>query len=298
MSDSKELRGFCSVSRRPNLRKADGRSLGRLPSFENGDVDHLQMLSSQYGNLLRTQEQSDVTFIVEGQEFYAHRLILSARCEYFRALLYGGMKEATNRDEIELHDTPAKPFKYLLKYIYTGTISLKILDEKDVIDLLILANRYSLLALESAITGFLKDIIGINNVTDIYDVSMLFGITYLENACATFMDHNAPDIVLTDGFARLSKNAALSLTSRKSFCAPEILIFKGVTNWVKENGSDDITELLDSVRLSLIDISDLLHVVRDSKLYSSDKILDAVQAKTECNISDMPSRGFLGKINE
>eukprot|EP00794_Sanderia_malayensis_P019817 gene19817-21756_t len=295
MSASKDLRGFSYISRQGKARKgASGSSLGRCSTYENGEVDHLQMLSSQFGNLLRTQEQTDVTFLVEDERFEAHRIILSARCEYFRALLYGGLKETTNCDEeIPLHDTPAKSFRRLLEYIYTGMVSLKSMDEKDVIDLLVLANRYSLLTLESAITGYLREIINVLNVTDIYDVASLFDVSDLEMACLTFMDHNASEIVVAEGFARLSKTAALALTSRKSFCAPEILIFKGVRNWIKENGTEGTAELLSSVRLPLIDIQELLHSVRESKLYSSDKILDAVQAKTECNINDMPSRGFL-----
>ncbi len=293
MSDSKDLRGLCK--RFDRRAKADGKTLGHFLSFENGEVDHLQLLSSQFGNLLRTQEQSDVTFIVEGREFEAHRLILSSRCEYFRALLYGGMKEATNCEKIELHDTLARPFNYLLNYIYTGIISLRNMEEKDIIDLLVMANKYSLLALESAITGFLRDIIGTENVTDIYDVASLFSITDLEAACLTYMDHHASDIITNDGFSRLSKHAALALISRKSFCATEIQIFRGVTNWLKENETEDVGELTRSVRLPLIDINDLLHDVRDSGLFSSDEILDAIQARTERSVNEMPLRGYLGR---
>lgn len=48
------------------------------------------------------------------------KVILAARSDYFRALLYGGMKESS-QTEIHLTDTPLKAFKSLLKYIYTGT---------------------------------------------------------------------------------------------------------------------------------------------------------------------------------
>ncbi len=46
-------------------------------------------------------------------------MILASRSEYFRALLYGGMKES-NQPEIELIDTPPEAFKILLKYVYAG----------------------------------------------------------------------------------------------------------------------------------------------------------------------------------
>lgn len=48
-----------------------------------------------------------------------------ARCFDFRALLFGGLKESRNHQaEIELQDTPSSGFHHLLKYIYTGRISL------------------------------------------------------------------------------------------------------------------------------------------------------------------------------
>jgi BTB/POZ domain-containing protein 9 len=46
-------------------------------------------------------------------------VILAARSEYFRALLFGGMKESSQQ-EIELVDTPPEAFKILLKYVYAG----------------------------------------------------------------------------------------------------------------------------------------------------------------------------------
>ena len=68
-------------------------------------------------------EYSDVTLIVEKHTFSGHKVILAARSDYFRALLFGGMKESSE-DEIELKDTPLAAFKQLLRYIYTGQVLL------------------------------------------------------------------------------------------------------------------------------------------------------------------------------
>ena len=295
MSDGKSLRSrfhSCPVSV-----DGEGTSRDRDPflSFENGDVDHIQLLSSQLSNLLKGADNTDVIFVVENRQFEAHRIILSARCEYFRALLFGGMREATNSEKIELHDTSAKTFEYLLKYIYTGMMSLRQMEERDILDMLVLANRYSLLALESAITGYLKDIITIENVPDIFDVSSVFGIIDLENSCLSYMDQHAADILPTEGFARLSKKSLEQIVSRRSFCAQEIEIFIAVKRWARENSDDtDIRNLLGHVRLPLIELKDLLHDVRDSGLYCADEILNAVQIKTESSANDLPSRGYLG----
>lgn len=44
-----------------------------------GEIDHVELLSSQTSALYRSQEFTDVTFVVEGSKFFAHRVILAAR---------------------------------------------------------------------------------------------------------------------------------------------------------------------------------------------------------------------------
>ena len=89
-----------------------------------GEVEHYDHLSGDLMDVLKSGENSDVTFVVEGEHFYLHRAILSARCRYFNVLLYGNMLEAKTNDEIALKDTPVEGFKVLVEYIYTGRICL------------------------------------------------------------------------------------------------------------------------------------------------------------------------------
>lgn len=70
-----------------------------------------------------SDDYSDVTLIVSGQRFNSHKVILAARSQYFRALLFGGMRESSQQ-EIELQGTTLSAFKTLLKYVYTGHMSL------------------------------------------------------------------------------------------------------------------------------------------------------------------------------
>jgi BTB/POZ domain-containing protein 9 len=63
--------------------------------------------------------------IIDSEHFYAHRIILAARSEYFRALLFGGLRESQHDNRtIEIKECKADAFKILLLYIYTGQISL------------------------------------------------------------------------------------------------------------------------------------------------------------------------------
>lgn len=95
-------------------------------SNSSGVVQHLKELSASLKTLRESDELTDSVLIVENKRFPVHRVILAARCDYFRALFYGGMKESS-RDaelEVELKETPAEAFSYLLRYIYDGQITL------------------------------------------------------------------------------------------------------------------------------------------------------------------------------
>lgn len=54
------------------------------PLASVSEIDHIHLLSEQLGALVQGEDYSDVTFIVEGKRFPAHRVILAARCHYFR----------------------------------------------------------------------------------------------------------------------------------------------------------------------------------------------------------------------
>ena len=90
------------------------------------------------------------------------------------------------------------------------------------------------------------------------------------------------------------QSALRELTSRDSFCAPEIDIFRAIQQWAERNHDHQLTASpMSTVRLPLIKLDDLLNVVRLSSLVSADAILDAIKLKNECKDMELNYRGFL-----
>lgn len=120
-----------STSCEPQLINSNGTA-----ATTSSDVDHVVILSDNLKNsLFLNPEYADVFLIVEGVKFPAHRIILAARSEYFRALLFGGMRESVQTD-VELKGATTAAFKVLLKYVYTGRLSLSELKEDVILDVL------------------------------------------------------------------------------------------------------------------------------------------------------------------
>lgn len=256
-----------------------------------GDIEHLAQLSENLSALCLNHEYSDIILIVEGQKLSAHKVILAARSDYFRALLYGGLKES-NQAEIVLPDAPLKAFKVLLKYIYTGHMFLTTLKEDVILDTLGLAHQYGFQDLETAISDILKQLLALRNVCAILDTAHLYGLEKLVKVCHGFLDRHATEILMHESFLQLSQSSLIELLQRNSFFAPEVEIFRGVCNWCKVN-EDKNDSVMKCVRLPLMSVADLLSVVRPAGLVKPDALLDAIAERTNIRLSSLPHRGQL-----
>ncbi|XP_073729661.1 BTB/POZ domain-containing protein 9 isoform X2 [Misgurnus anguillicaudatus] len=265
---------------------SDGHPLRSVSS--TAEIDHLHLLSEQLGALVPSEEYSDVTFIVEEKRFPAHRVILAARCQYFRALLYGGLRESRPQAEVRLEDTHPEAFSMLLRYLYTGRATLSEAREDTLLDFLGLAHRYDLQPLESSICEFLRTLLTTRNVCLVFDVASLYCLSGLAEACCAYMDRHATDVLKSEGFLSLSKSALLTVVKRDSFASTEKEIFQALCRWCHQNGDGpEAKEVMSAVRLPLMTLSEMLNVVRPSGLLSPDDLLDAIQTRSESRDMDL-----------
>lgn len=258
-----------------------------------GEVNHIVNLAEQISSLYLSDDYSDVTLIVNDEErFPSHKVVLAARSEYFRALLFGGLKESTQAEvALKVNSLPA--FRHLLKYVYSGHLSLTSLKEEMILEVLGLSHQYGFIDLETAISDYFKETLNIRNVCIIYDTANLYRLESLAETCCQYIDRHALEVIRHESFYTLSVSALKELISRDSFCAQEIEIFHAVYEWYQRNSQVDLKEIVPCIRLSLISTSDLLKVVRPSGLVSADEILDAIHARTDSRDTDLRYRGCL-----
>ncbi|XP_063619911.1 BTB/POZ domain-containing protein 9 [Cydia splendana] len=274
-------------------------TVNNTPSTRVGDIEHISHLSEHIGSLCLSSEYSDVTLIVEGQRIPAHKVILAASSDYFRALLYGGMREA-NQAEVELQ-APLQAFKALLRYVYSGHMGLSNLREDTVLDMLGLAHQFDFQELEAAISDYLRQVLALRNVCSVLDAARLYGLDALMDYCYNFLDRNATEVLQHDSFLQLSVEALQGLLERDSFFAPEVDIFKAVCKWFEanqqwvksESGQAQVEKILKCVRLTLMSLEELLRVVRPFAPVTPDMLLDAIHDKTRTRSTDLRHRGLL-----
>uniref|UniRef100_A0A182TTC2 BTB domain-containing protein n=1 Tax=Anopheles melas TaxID=34690 RepID=A0A182TTC2_9DIPT len=253
------------------------------------EIEQTAVLVAQLAQLCLNADNADVTFIVKGQHLPAHRIILATRSEYFRVLLFGALKES-KQNEITL-DVSVDAFRYLMKYIYTGSLSLKEMTIGDILDTLELAHQYGFIDLQKAIANHLGKVIGMNNVCVILETARLLDLTELCSTCYTFMDENANSIIQSYKFRSISYEALFGLLQRETFAADEVDIFNAVHDWYRFNEVKPCKaeKLYNMVRFTLMSQHDLLNVVRSANVLSPNRLLDILAEKEKLTV--LPYRG-------
>ncbi|WJX14759.1 hypothetical protein P8452_04975 [Trifolium repens] len=137
-------------------------------------------LGEQYVN---NATLSDVTFLVEGKRFYAHRICLLASSDAFRAMFDGGYREKDARD-IEIPNIRWEVFELMMRFIYTGSVDVT----PDIAqDLLRAADQYLLEGLKRLCEYTIAQDILLENVSSMYELSEAFNAISLRHTCILFI---------------------------------------------------------------------------------------------------------------
>ncbi|XP_076923258.1 ARM REPEAT PROTEIN INTERACTING WITH ABF2-like [Bidens hawaiensis] len=171
------LRGYASVSLCKLAEKTTSlSSVDAGPSSPTSQV----YLGEKYVN---NPTLSDVTFVVEGKRFYAHRICLLASSDAFRAMFDGGYREKDAKD-IKIPNISWETFELMMRYIYTGSVEIS---SSVAHDLLKAADQYLLEGLKRCCEYTIAQDITADNVELMYDLSEAFNAVSLRNACILFI---------------------------------------------------------------------------------------------------------------
>ncbi|XP_018019618.1 kelch-like protein 26 [Hyalella azteca] len=149
----------------------------------------------------------DVTLIAEGEEFQAHRLLLAACSDYFRAMFTDEMLER-QQENIVLHGVSAVGLESALEYIYSGSLSLEPSTVQDVLDA---ASHLQLPAVQQACARYLQDHLDVDNCVDVASLAETYSLTQLRAKAYAVMCSQLRRFSGTAEFQRLSDSQLVQL---------------------------------------------------------------------------------------
>ena len=117
--------------------------------------------TAQMEAMLEDPTFADVTFDVSGTCITAHRAVLCARSEYFKAMLTSGFKEQQD-GKISIDDTTPGAFRTLLRYLYTDELRFA---DVEVLNVIRLAHMMQLTRVYNFVTRHCHCNISVYNAT-------------------------------------------------------------------------------------------------------------------------------------
>ncbi|CAL4933475.1 unnamed protein product [Urochloa decumbens] len=168
--------------------------------------------------LLLGGKGADVTFLVLGETFSAHRCVLAARSPVFDALLFGPMKEGTTTEScIQIDGMLPQVFESLLHFIYTDSLQ----ETEGQVEagatmtqhLLVAADRYDMQRLKMICEDRLCRHIDVTTVATTLALADQRHCQGLKKACFEFLKSPKilDEVMATDGFQHLAKSSPSAL---------------------------------------------------------------------------------------
>ena len=204
----------------------------------------------------------DVTLQIEGQNFSAHRCVLSAASPYFRSLFTSGFKE--NKDStIVLQDTKRAVLSEALRFIYTGEA---LVNPTNAQDLVKIADYFIVPRLKTKVSKYLEERIDSPNCLALESFADQFGCESLKQAASEFKLKNFISVVKSEDFKTLNFDEVKELISHDEIIvSKEEDVYAAIVSWVKHDTLSRerlFSELLKCLRLFSISKHSLLQMLK------------------------------------
>lgn len=212
----------------------------------------------------------DVTVSVEGTTFPAHRNVLSANSEFFKALFANEMKEKSEKI-VHMDEFEPKVMDQLLTYMYGGGITIK---KDNALDLAIGADFLFLTELKQKACEFLISDLNSDNCLFLLYMAEKYNVRELRDSAQQHILENYVPVSASSGFVTLSIEQLLAIVSSDDLVAREEKIFESVVKWTKSNletRKKHFSSLFSHIRLIYLARCYLITEVQEEDLVKSDE---------------------------
>ncbi|XP_066933488.1 rabankyrin-5-like [Clytia hemisphaerica] len=134
---------------------------------------------------------TDITVSFSGKKVRAHRVILAARSKKWCT------GDLADQNEIELEEASVEVGTALMKWVYTDKADIRT-DESFIMDLVRVANRYSLGGLRNRCERILMSSVSVSNCIRYYQTAEDIGATELKKYCAEIITNHWDDLETKD----------------------------------------------------------------------------------------------------
>ncbi|XP_017780748.1 PREDICTED: kelch-like protein 12 [Nicrophorus vespilloides] len=181
---------------------------------------------------------TDVTLIVDGNSFKAHKLILASCSYYFQSMFMDEMLEA-KENVAHIQGISASGLSILLNYMYTSKLEITDLNVQDILATAVYTQVYPVV---QACKQYLKLSLDVENCTDIATIADNYCLNDLKMDVFNFVSSSFIEVAKTKDFHRLSpeqiqyvvsRDVPINVTELKFLQYILLWFFKGNHNEIK-----------------------------------------------------------------
>lgn len=217
--------------------------------------EEYRQLSSIMGvmnNLRKQGTLCDVSLVVQGKHFPAHRVVLAAASHFFSLMFTTSMMESKSH-EVELRSAEPEIIELLVEFVYTARISV---NSSNVQSLLDAANQYQIEPVKKMCVDFLKGQIDATNCLGISSLAECLDCPELKTAADDFIHLHFTEVYKLDEFLQLDVSQLTHLLHQDTLTVrAEDQIYDAAVRWLKYDVSNRqrfMVEVLGRVRFPLV----------------------------------------------
>ncbi|XP_022796840.1 kelch-like protein 3 [Stylophora pistillata] len=228
-------------------------------------------LLHKLNELRETNILCDAIIRAQGEDFPAHKCVLSAASPYFRAMFTSELKEKES-NHVELQEIKSATLIDVLRYVYTGGTRIDSSNAKD----LVMATDYLIIpSLKARATLFLEGTWNGSCCLALESFASRYNCEALKKAAVAYKMENFVDVTRSEDFRLLDVEKVKELICMDEInVAEEEEVYEALMSWVKYDLPSReylLPELLKRVRLFSIPKYGLRKIL-DDELISKDPI--------------------------
>lgn len=157
-------------------------------------------ITKELGEFVNNELGSDISFVVEGKNIYAHK-IMCMRCPYLRSMLCSNMKESTQK-EIVLQEIKYESFLSVLQYLYTDQVNVNL---DNAMELFQIADQFGIDRMRMICESCILSSVNIENAASVLLAADATRARDLRSKCMTFILQNFDAVSKTKAFTEMGR---------------------------------------------------------------------------------------------
>ena len=212
---------------------------------------------------------TDTILCVEQEEFPCHKNVLAVSSAYFQAMFTSDLKES-REVRISFSEVSAWTLKRIIDYAYSGQLEIT---HDNAQEMMAAGNHFEYPRIVEACAEFLRRQLHPSNCLEMENFAALHNCMKLQQSANAYILENFSSVVEYDEFLELPiERLKHYISSDFIDVRNEEIVYEAVMRWVKFDVDDRrhyLPELLDKVRLGVLDINSLSLIEREPLVASS-----------------------------